>query len=746
MGVAGEGMIRARIWPVCLLGAVLAWSSSVWSAEQVAPASGNPAAKEAQLAKEAVAKNDLPTALSHFVKAANLAPENADYLHSIAMLNRKLGKNEQALDALLKVVRLAGEAGKQADVAQYNDAIAELRGALPEKFTAKVAEVAAFPPEKGRAAAEWSRIAQESATLLAKGDAAGAVKGAAQALAFAQANFGEGHYAVFVSLRDLAVRQFQAGAVAEAAAGLEKAVTLGSTLLGADHPELLQVQALQADLAEAGGDLTKAAGIRKAMRDGWVTAVGAEHPLTLAAGLAYARSLLNGGDIEQAFQWLEGACGKFEKMLGPFHPQGAECLTLQAMARGRKGDADGALKLYRQASRIYKAALPASDPVALAARIEAAELLRRDARFNEARKELEEVIALAAKEPAARQTLLEAKGAMAQVFEDSGEYDKAEPLLNEVLEGEKALLGAEHPNLLATRSRLAGVYRRQGRLHDAETLYAALLDEYRRLLGSEHQASINVMNNLGLVFENEGLYDQAEPLLRAALKSSQKLVGEENPETLAMLNNLALLHESQGNFDKAEPLYRSAITIAGKRMGEKHPDAVAFVNNLAYLQMLQHNYKEAAPLFEKVMGQWTETYGEAHQKTLKAMNNLARVRHKLGEKEVAEKLFKKTLALRKSVLGERHMDVLRTMRDLGALYVETGRPRDAEELLRKALELDEQVLGPQHPYTFETMDSLADALEALKDKKSLREAFEIRKQIFERRNRWLLRPRSSCSL
>ncbi|MEO5346569.1 MAG: CHAT domain-containing protein [Magnetococcus sp. YQC-9] len=330
-------------------------------------------------------------------------------------------------------------------------------------------------------------------------------------------------------------------------------------------------------------------------------------------------------------------------------------------------------------------------------------------------------------------------GVLASVFEDAAEYEKAEPLIQEVLKGEEALLGPEHPNLLATRNRLAGVYRRQGRLAEAEKLYAKILDGYRKVVGTEHQASINVMNNLGLVFENEGLYDEAEPLLRAAMMASKKVAGEDHPETLATVNNLALLHESQGNFDKAEPLYRQAILASTRNLGEKHPDAVAFVNNLAYLMMLQQNHKEAEPLFRKVLTLWSELYGEGHQKTLKAMNNLARVQHKLGAKEEAEKLFKKALAKRQEVLGAKHMDVIRSMRDLGVLYLDTGRLKEAEELLRKAQELGEEVLGKQHPYTFEALNSLADLLEAKKDEASLKEAFTVRRDGFDRRTEFLNR-------
>lgn len=729
---------RLRVRRDILLGAVMMVGVFLAGFPVEAADAVSPAAEEVRLGKEAVGKNDLAGALDHFVKAHSLVPDNQEYLHSSAMLSRSLGKREMALDFFLKAVRLAGEADKFGDVIQYNEAILQLAGVMPDKFNEKIAQISAVPPDKGAAAQSWSTMAQESAALMAKGDRAGAMERGAQALKMAQDNFGAKHYTVFVSMRDLAILHYQGGAAEESQVGLTGAIALGSEILGADHPETLHVQSLQADILEAGGQFPEAVKVREAIVKGWEAAVGVDHPATLAAGLARSRLMVNIGDLDHALPWLSASCGKFSQVLGTFHPQVAECLTLTAVIRGRQGDRKGALELYTQVMKIYQVALPVGDVAVLTARIEAADLVRREGRFNEARKALEEVVEIAQKESVA-QPLMDAKGALAQVYEDAGEYDKAEPLLKEVLAGETVSLGPDHPNLLATQNKLAGVYRRQGRLVEAEKLYAEVLAGYRKLLGAQHQASINVMNNLGLIFETQGLYDEAEPLLRAALQSAQKVMGEDNPETLAMLNNLALLHESQGNFDKAEPLYQNAIDMAGKALGTNHPDVVAFVNNLAYLYLLKEQYKEAAPLFEKVVAQWTEQYGEAHQKSLKAMNNLARVRHKLGALDPAEKLFKKTLALRKSVLGEKHMDVLRSMRDLGALYADMGRLPEAEELLKKALELDEQVLGLQHPYTFETLHSLADVLGGKKDKKSLDAAFVLLQEGFNRRTEFLNR-------
>ncbi|MBF0165907.1 MAG: tetratricopeptide repeat protein, partial [Magnetococcales bacterium] len=470
--LSGKRIGVARAWgvPSLLALTLLLTPASGFAADP--PAKEAPAKKES--AKEAPAKDAVVEALRAAAEAE--------------------GKRDpKAVELFLKAAGLAAEAKRQPDVAVANEAIVRLREALPGKYDEKLASVAGFAPEKGIAARAWSALNQEAAALMARGDANGALERATKSVEMAKSEFGEKHYTLLVALRERALLSFQLGVVPDAAAGLEAAHALGVEILGADHPETLKLLGQQADLHEAAGNLPKALGIRAAVVKGWSEAFGADHPQTLDNGMALARLHLNVGEVESAYKLLTGARPLFEKSLGVHHPRLADCLTLTAATLARKGDLKGALALYEQAAGIHRVAMLPGAPSALSARVEAAELIRKDGRFDEARKSLEEVIELARQDPASQQALLDALGALASVHEEAAEYDKAEPLIQQVLKGEEALLGVEHPNLLATQNRLAGVYRRQGRLAEAEKLYAKVLDGYRKIVGTEHQASINVM-------------------------------------------------------------------------------------------------------------------------------------------------------------------------------------------------------------------------------------------------------------
>ncbi|MBF0357061.1 MAG: CHAT domain-containing protein [Magnetococcales bacterium] len=694
------------------------------------------ASASAKMAEAAIAKNDLASALKLFVEAHNLDPTSQQYLKSAAMLSKALKKSDDARRYFLKAASLAAKAKSRDEIAAYNKELTALSSVNPAWVDAQTGKAAFFPPKKRRAAGMWSQMRQGAGQAMAKGDVEGAVKLSKRALQTAEDNFGEEHYVVLLSLRELAVYKYQSGKVAEALADLKKSEALGEKILSPLHPDVLAVISLQADILEAQAKISEGAVLRKTIYDRYTdkNGLGEKHISTIQAGLGLARSYINLSKNKESQNITSGLCHNIKKSLGGYANDLADCLTLLATAQDRQGNIEIAVSTYQRIEMIQRMLLAENDPALLTTRVEKAELIRRLGDYAKAKKILDKVLNSGVDSNS--RVMVDAKERLVRVLEDIGKYEEAERLIREVLAYEKKSLPETHPNVLSAQDKLAGILRRKGEFGEAEELYKATLDGYRKVFGDNNQATINVMNNLGLTLENAGLYDEAEPLLRITFIAAREQMGDNHTTTLAFMNNLAMLYESQGIFDKAEPLYNQAIESSTEKLGENHPDVIAFVNNLAYLALLQQDYDKASPLFERVLSSWIGTLGEAHQKTLKGMNNLARVRHHQGKYEEAEKLFVKALALRKQVLGAKHMDVLRSMHDLGALYRDMKRYDESEKLLQATLKLDDEVLGDQHPYTFETINSLTGLYE---DKGEIAEAYKIAKMGFERRTRFLNR-------
>lgn len=620
-------------------------------------------------------------------------------------------------------------AGRAADVARLDGEISRLREVYPPWVAEKQEAASAVPAAKQRAAALWNRVHQQSILAAGGGDLAKATEAARQALSLAHDNLGDGHFATIISTSDLAALQHLGGDAAAAETGYLQAIALARAALGAGHPEALKLSVALSGLYRDQGRFEAAAtALAEALADA-TTALGPDHPQTLALSFALAHARLDQGKGREAGAGLDAVCAAAARTFGEVHPDFARCLALQGAVKHRLGEYASAAALFERAIAIQAASLPVSDRRALATRLQAAQTYHRQGRLAEARSAQDSVIRDAAA-AGDQDSVLAAKGDLADVLVDQGDYSAALATAREVLDAQTARLGPGHPNTLAALSTLASVQRRQGHLLEAEKTFDEALRRYRQALGDDHPATIVAVNNLGEILEKEGSFDRAEPVLRAALESSRRAFGENHPATMTTMNNLALLYESQGVFDKAEPLYQGVIAVFSRTIGPRHPDTIASTNNLAYLYMLKGEPDRAAAMFREVHEAWAKAYGPRHQNTLKALNNLARALHAQGKLKEALADFDKALAARRATLGERHPDTLRSMHDLAALYRTTKRLPEAEALLKKTLEGDEAALGPTHPYTFESLNTLAAVQE---ERAETRAAFETRRLTFQRR-------------
>lgn len=641
----------------------------------------------------------------------------------------------QSADEMTAQAAQAMQAGNGAEVRRLNDEIAKARSALPAWVAEKQQAASALPAAKQRAAMLWNRAHQQAIASAGGGDLPKATDEAAQALSIAKDNLGEGHLATIISATDLAALQQLAGRIEEAEANYQLAVKLSSAALGEAHPETVKVAQALAGLYLSQAKYDQAARVYDASARASAKEMGAAHPQTVTLLLAQARAQANTAKPKEAEKLLDHACAASRKVYGEAHGEFSRCLAQQGALKRVQGDYNAAALLLDQAMAVQKLAVAPTDPLSLSTRIEAGGLYHRQGRLEEAQAVLESAVR-DAQAAGDQQSLLSAKGDLADVLDDRGAYDAAEKMAREVLDAQTQALGAAHPNTVAALSSLASIYRKQGRLMEAEKTFTEAWERYRKVLGNEHRSTVIAANNVGEILEKEGIYERAEPFLRQALDGGRKAFGETHPATLTTMNNLALLYESQGVFDKAEPLYQSVITVFGKTIGPKHPDTIAATNNLAYLYMLKGEYERAAAMFKTVHEAWVKAYGPKHQNTLKALNNLARALHRQGKLGEAEKAFDQALAARRQVLGEKHLDTLRSMHDLAALYRTQKKLKPAEDLLKKALAGDEVVLGPSHPYTFETLNTLAGVQE---DQGDLKAAFATRQTTFKRRTEFLNR-------
>ena len=78
---------------------------------------------------------------------------------------------------------------------------------------------------------------------------------------------------------------------------------------------------------------------------------------------------------------------------------------------------------------------------------------------------------------------------------------------------------------------LANLFYNKGEYDRALPLYEECLAKYKRVLGDDHPDTLTSLNNLALLFKSKGEYDRALSLYEECLAKSKRVLGGVHPNT-----------------------------------------------------------------------------------------------------------------------------------------------------------------------------------------------------------------------
>ena len=233
-------------------------------------------------------------------------------------------------------------------------------------------------------------------------------------------------------------------------------------------------------------------------------------------------------------------------------------------------------------------------------------------------------------------------------------------------------LGEEHTDTLRSIDNLASVLRFQGKYEAAETMNRRALEGYEKVLGREHPDTLRSIDNLASVLRFQGKYEAAEIMNRRALEGCEKVLGREHPDTLRSIDNLASVLRFQGKYEAAETMNRRALEGYEKVLGREHPDTLRSIDNLASVLRFQGKYEAAEIMNRRALEGCEKVLGREHPDTLRSIDNLASVLRFQGKYEVAEMMNRQALEGYEKVLGREHPDTLRSIDNLASVLQDQG--------------------------------------------------------------------------
>jgi CHAT domain-containing protein/tetratricopeptide (TPR) repeat protein len=335
-----------------------------------------------------------------------------------------------------------------------------------------------------------------------------------------------------------------------------------------------------------------------------------------------------------------------------------------------------------------------------------AEALWAKGQLAEAVKPYEQAVALAPSAFGAEHpTTGDLQNSLGVLYQELGQYDKAEPLLRSSLRLWEARLPANDLRLAQGLNNLAELYRRMGRYAEAEPLYRRSL-KIKEAHDPKNPSLALGLNNLALLYQATGYYERALPLYQRSLKIFEERFGTDNPQLAVALDNLAQLYMHLGRDDRSEAVLRRSLKIFEDHHGPDHPDVAICLNNLAFLHHRQlGQLEQAEPLYRRCLRIQEDRLGSDHPNVAQTLTNLGTLYQAQGRYADAEPLLQRSLQIRKKRLPADHPDVAQSLSDLGFLYEERRQPERAVPLYHEAIKIEEG-RDPNHPSLAQILTNL----------------------------------------
>ncbi|BCL79592.1 tetratricopeptide repeat protein [Ktedonobacteria bacterium brp13] len=279
----------------------------------------------------------------------------------------------------------------------------------------------------------------------------------------------------------------------------------------------------------------------------------------------------------------------------------------------------------------------------------------------------------------------------------TGQFDMAENIFKNAINGAEHYLGQEHFQFAQVLDTVAEFYRDQGKFDLAEQLYNKVILIFQKNLEPDHPRFASTMNNLGLLYFNQKKYELAQPLLEDAYSRTRRIYGSTNLNTAIGMNNLALLYRDQGKYGEAIALLSEVFEIQSTIYDNSHPDLANTINNLGGVYFLANELDIAEYFFEYALEIFNQVLKPNHPDIANVLVNLAGLHNSRGEYEKAEGLLIDALNICRDAFGSNSATVAQHISSLAFIYDRQSKYEKAVPLYEEAIEIYEKVLGPQHP-------------------------------------------------
>jgi serine/threonine-protein kinase len=274
-------------------------------------------------------------------------------------------------------------------------------------------------------------------------------------------------------------------------------------------------------------------------------------------------------------------------------------------------------------------------------------------------------------------------------------YDEAEPLIREGLAIDQRRLPAGHPALAAAMAALGQVLQERGRYNEAVPVIESALQLYatRDTLSAEYASTLGDLANTHFFAGN---YPLADSLHRRVLAMNRRLYGDRHPRVADDLADLGEIQQMLGRYADAETWYRQALEISRAWYGINHPETASYLTMLGRSLLFQNKFDSSKAVLEEALVIQERVYGPVHPRVANILNELGSLAWQRDQMEEAEARYTRVISIYRTAYGEKHQFVGVALANLAGVYQQRKNYQRAEQLFRQALDTYRGNLPPDH--------------------------------------------------
>jgi CHAT domain-containing protein/tetratricopeptide (TPR) repeat protein len=219
---------------------------------------------------------------------------------------------------------------------------------------------------------------------------------------------------------------------------------------------------------------------------------------------------------------------------------------------------------------------------------------------------------------------------MAVAYQKTGDYAKADPLLQHAFTIVERIQGKEHPDTAAALNNLASLKMALGQRKEAESLFERALAIKEKALGPRSPDVADGLTNLAAIYVESGMMGKAKPLLQRALEIYEKAYGGHHERVITCLTNLGETYARSNEPAKAKLLFQRALTACETANGPDHILNGPVLNNLGTLYFTLGDPPSAVPFLRRPLHLYSKAFGDHHPTTVGILENLALAEFRCG--------------------------------------------------------------------------------------------------------------------